>query len=190
MFALDYDGVIADTNAVKAKWIKDHLGKEVPLYLCDRTSCVPVIGEDQYDRMANEVYEEQLSLEAKPALGVRQSLKILSHYGQIYVISSRSKRQILYAEEWLKRNKLSKFIHSILSKGPKSKVSWAKSLDCKVLIDDDERHLVSEPDNKIVLILLKVGLEPHRLSENDFQLCTDWKDATNHAIRAVIANPM
>ncbi len=54
---LDYDGIIADTNRVKARWIREHLGVEVEPWRCDRTRCVPIIGASAYESMGEVVYE-------------------------------------------------------------------------------------------------------------------------------------
>ena len=51
MFSVDFDGVIANTNNVKSKWIRSHLDIDVPPTYCDRTSCVSRIGLSEYERM-------------------------------------------------------------------------------------------------------------------------------------------
>lgn len=55
--AVDYDGTIADTNREKAKWIEANLGIAVSPWHCDRTDCVPIIGEEAYRRLGDWVYE-------------------------------------------------------------------------------------------------------------------------------------
>ena len=99
MFALDYDGTIADTNAVKSQWIRDHLGKKIEPYNCDRTWCVPLIGEDNYNRMSNVVYDRRHSLSAFPVPGAPNALKIISGHGPVYVITARDSTNAPFAEE-------------------------------------------------------------------------------------------
>ena len=60
--AIDYDGTIADTNRVKADWILQNLGQVVAPWNCDRTNCVPIIGESAYQIMGDVVYERESTL--------------------------------------------------------------------------------------------------------------------------------
>lgn len=179
MFALDYDGVISDTNSIKASWIKERLGIDIPIYECDRTTCVPLIGEEQYNKMSEDVYGRELSLQAKPVLGVYEALETLTRHGPLYVITARKEDNLAFAHEWLKKNDLEHFIDQIISLDNNSKITIAENLSCKVLIDDDKRHLLSNPNTKILLILIKIGLKnfEKRIKYNGrILLCTTWRD--------------
>lgn len=185
MFAIDYDGTIADTNAAKVEWIKMHLGIDVPRYYADRTSCVPIIGEEQYNKMSKEVYERESTLGTKPVPGATKAIKRLAEYGPVYVISARSRNQMMFAREWLKRCKLDLHVNDIVLQGNKDKITLAKALDCKVLIDDDERHLKGVPDANILLILLKTGMVQTKELGDRIRVCTSWENATLNAIQGL-----
>ena len=46
MFAIDFDGTVADMGAAKAAWIAREAGERLHPWECDRTSCIARIGED------------------------------------------------------------------------------------------------------------------------------------------------
>lgn len=75
--ALDYDGVIADTNSVKSRWIRRHLRWDVPPWETDRTYCARHIGIGTYLRMAPEAYGWRASLAARAVPGARRALRAL-----------------------------------------------------------------------------------------------------------------
>jgi putative restriction endonuclease len=72
---IDFDGTIADTNQVKAQWIKKKLGIDLPPPKCDRSQCVPIIGLDNYEKMAAFVYDEAGTHAAPPVSGALKALE-------------------------------------------------------------------------------------------------------------------
>jgi uncharacterized HAD superfamily protein len=182
MFAIDFDGTIADTNTLKSLWILEHLGIRIPPYACDKTTCVSKIGIDHYMKMANEVYKADCSLKAEPIPGSFTAINALKAYGPIYVITARDKEELLVASEWLSIHKLSKNIAQLLLANGTSKINLAESLNCKVLIDDDIRHLVSDSSQLVSRILLKVGLDEDMKTPPNVTLCTTWRVAKEKAL--------
>ena len=185
MFALDYDGVIADTNTQKSEWILRHCGIHVPSYKCDRSSCVPLIGEDAYQEMGQEVYGEYLSLRARPVPGLKESLESLKGYGPLHIISARNGKQLQSAHLWLEQQSLRSYFEGIYVLGNINKVSRAVSLGCQILIDDDPRHLTVETEKKVIRILLKIGADDSPVASTEFLFCRSWKEAVRKAIEAV-----
>ncbi|OGO20315.1 MAG: hypothetical protein A2Z14_18520 [Chloroflexi bacterium RBG_16_48_8] len=182
MFAIDFDGTIADTNTLKSRWILNHLGIQIPPYACDKTTCVSKIGLNQYTRMAVEVYKADHSLKVQPIPGSLQALNALHEHGPIYVVTARDPEELLVVSEWLSLEKLDQYITRLLPTNGVSKISLAESLNCQVLIDDDIRHLVSDSSQHLLRILLKIGHDEEMEMPPNVKLCTSWRLATEKAL--------
>ena len=182
MFAIDFDGTIADTNTLKSHRIQEHLGVQIPPHECDKTTCVSKIGIDQYTRISAEVYKDEISLKAFPVPGSLQAISFLRKHGQIYVITARDQEEVPVVSEWLYTHKLDQHIRQIITSGGSSKIQIAKSLNCKVLIDDDIHHLKPDVHHPLLPILLKVGLGEKIDIPPRVTLCTTWRDAMDKAM--------
>ena len=176
MIAIDYDGVVADTNALKVQWIQEHLGIDVPNYLCDRTSCVPLIGKDNYEIMGSQVYESSASADAPLVEGAADALKTLASNGPLYLLSARTDQRLLYARTWLERHGLADLFEALVPAPKQPKLDVASELGCKVLVDDDARHL-SPARASVGGILLKVGLTGGLRVPAGIEVASSWDDA-------------
>jgi hypothetical protein len=183
MFALDYDGTIADTNTIKARWIRENLGIGVPPYNCDHTWCAPIIGEDAYKRMSPVVYNRENSLAAEPVAGAVEALKRLAEHGPVLVVTARDSSNAPFAAEWLNNRGLMRYIERVVPWTGEPKIVTARSLGCRALVDDDIRHLLTEPAVDLKLLLLKPGYTGDAVAEQGVILCTSWEKATDEAIR-------
>ncbi len=142
--ALDYDGVIVDTNRAKAHWIEMNLGLRIPPGRCNRTECVPRIGITEYERMAKVVYGEQASLEALPVRGAQKVIGALSRHWGIYVLTQRDDERVKWATYWLEQNGLDSFIQDVIAAGDTPKLSWTERIGARAILDDDIRHLATQ----------------------------------------------
>lgn len=177
-FGIDYDGVIADTNRVKAQWIKKNLGLRVQPWKTDRTQCVPIIGLNNYERMSQEVYGEKLSLKAPLVPGVRKALSHLHQKGKIFIVTSRTPERVGYAQKCLKKHNLDKFIngfYSFTEEGSKGTIALRYNLD--FLIDDDLRHLQNSTNKKLLKIWFKNGWKGSAAKmPSDIHFAKNWGD--------------
>ena len=174
MFAIDYDGTIADTNAAKTLWIREHLGLVVPGHQCNRTACAPIIGLDAYERMSKEVYGEEMTLAAGPVPGAGAALEALASMGAVYVLSARREELLQYSLEWLRTRGWDRFIADAVPAPAASKVAIALELGCPVLVDDDARHLKPPADDEMLLLHLQTGIEDAPASREGVVVCADW----------------
>lgn len=186
MIAIDYDGVVADTNALKVQWIQEHLGIDVPIYLCDRTSCVPLIGKDNYEIMGSEVYESSASANAPLVEGAADALKTLANSGPLYLLSARTDQRLLYARTWLERHGLADLFEALLPAPKQPKLDVASELGCKVLLDDDPRHLTPARAS-VGGILLKVGLTGGLRVPAGVEVASSWDDALARILNRIQA---
>lgn len=175
-FGIDYDGTIADTNRVKAAWIRERLGREVDPQACDRTSCVPIIGAASYEAMAAVVYERESSLKAPPVAGALDALRALREHGQVYVLSARLPHRLVFAREWLELHGAGEFADALLSSADSDKLSVCKQHGIDVLVDDDERHLVPVVKQGLQAVLLKVDFNGDMMPPAGVQFCRSWAE--------------
>jgi len=150
LVALDYDGVIADTNRVKSAWIARELGMDVPPGKCDRTRCTPIIGEEPYTRMSHYVYDREASLAAQPVPGALQGIAALRRAHRLAIVTARRGNSVDWAREWLARHGIADAFEDILSSHERVKVKMARELGAIALVDDDARHLRPHPEIEIV----------------------------------------
>ena len=157
ILAIDYDGTIADTNAEKVKWIQSNLSRDISPWHCNRTECVPIIGETAYDQMGDCVYERESTLQAPEVPGAVAALHTLAKSSDLHVVTARPLHRIAIAKEWLTQRgvlHLFKGIHSA-HETPKSDV--CRRLGAHILIDDDPRHLAKVDLPGLNRMLLQSG---------------------------------
>ncbi len=157
ILAIDYDGTIADSNAEKVKWIRDNLNWEIPVWLCNKTECVPRIGETVYEAMGNDVYERERTLQAPAVPGVLAALRTLAMTNELHVVTARPSRRIAFAEEWLTERGIVHLFRGIHSAHETAKTDICRRIGAHILIDDDERHLTSTDLPGLSRMLLQCG---------------------------------
>ncbi len=175
-FGVDYDGTIADTNLMKSRWIREHLRKQIDPWRCDRTSCVPLIGAESYESMANTVYERTWSLAAPPVAGALAGLRALRGRGKVYVLTARLPHRLAFAREWFERQGAPELGDTLLSSAESDKLSMCQRHGINVLIDDDERHLLPLLQSGVRGILLKVGFGGTPSLPAGIQFCRAWSE--------------
>lgn len=173
---IDYDATIADTNSVKAAWILDNLGLDVSPCQCDRTSCVPIIGLENYEAMSSVVYERDHTLAALPIAGALDALRTLSIYSRVYIITARPPYRIAFAKTWLERHGAADTISNIFSSAASDKQSLCREHGVNVLVDDDVRHLVRLSEQGASAILFKPGFDGEFVIPADVTLCRSWDE--------------
>ncbi len=175
MFALDYDGVIADTGSLISQWLRDHLGMDRPAYRCDWSQLSPVIGEERYREMGAWVYGEEGSARAEPVPGAQAALEALAAAGPVYLITARNDALTRYTRDWLDARGWLRYFAGLIPQGQRLKVDIAKDLGCRVHVDDDQRHLIPGVIPKLVLFRHGMGRPVHQL--DGCKVCCSWDDA-------------
>lgn len=182
VYAIDYDGTIADTNLVKSKWIRRRTGRRVPPWKCSRTACVPIIGLDAYEEMANYVYERESSLAAEPVPGALEAIGTLARWGEVHLVSARPRRRIEFAREWLLRHGVAESISRYhTSAEGTDKLTLCTRIGARWLIDDDVRHLRAAASQdggaapEIGLIWLQAGRADIPENLDGIRACPDWE---------------
>ena len=172
--AIDYDGTIADTNLVKVEWVKAHLGLDLSRWQCSRTSCVPLIGIADYERMIAVVYEHDSTLQAQPLPGALDAVRALVALGQVYIVTARPPRRIEFAREWLSLHGVLPHITGVESSVGSSKGVICARLGARALVEDDERHLRRAGAPGLRRILLHYGRPAGSESIPGIDFCTTW----------------
>ena len=155
--AVDFDGVIADTDAIKINWLSRH-GIRPPAGSCSRSGCVPdFCSETQYARMSIEVYARQSTLDTPEVAGAAEAIRDLSRKCQVFVLTARAAENVRWVEEWLRKHGLDSSIACVLSTGQANgkvrKIDTAARCGAVALIDDDARHLLPRDHTGIKRLL-------------------------------------
>jgi|ERR1043166_915274 hypothetical protein len=170
---IDFDGTIADTNALKSEWITANLGKRIPSYLCDRTSAVPLIGQEDYDRMRRHVYSAEEADRLMPIDGVMTAMGEMTVYSELFLVTARRKLDIV--RHWLEKWGLLQYIQ--VTDPPANhltKLGLCSQLGITLLIDDDARHLAVLPGyGSVYAILFKPGA-PISYDARGLSICRSW----------------
>ena len=140
---LDYDGTIADTNALKSAWIRQNLGLEVPPWRTDRTLCVSLIGLEAYERMGKVVYSPTMTMQADEVPGAAAAIRELSCRYRLYIVTARNQEQIASCRAWLEKRGMARYIAGYLSSAERAsdgsrvnKSELCRHYGIQVLIDD------------------------------------------------------
>lgn len=178
-FAIDYDGTIADTSAIKARWIRQELGQVVAPWHTDRETCERIIG-NRYEDLSKAVYSRPLTLAAPEVLGATFALYKLDQVGKIYLVTARPPDKLNSAREWLERLRLIEYfvdLVSIKEKGKETtKAQLCTDLGLDVLIDDELRYLTESGSRGLKRMLLKNGCTEKLQVPRGIQFARSWKD--------------
>jgi hypothetical protein len=177
IIGIDFDGTIADTNSVKSTWIAEHLGMAVPPYLCDHTCCAPIIGEDNYARMCEVAYSRAATVGFEPLPGVLDVLAELDRDHELIVVTARYGEMVESVRTWLQSRDVTRDIEIIAApRHGASKPRQCRERGIRVLIDDDESHLLPAPDQDVHPLLMKPAA-PADFKRNGLPVCRSWADA-------------
>ena len=192
MFSIDYDGVIADTSALKATWLKRHHDLELPYYRLDKAGIVSLLGEDGFEAMVEACAGRRGSLRASPVPGAAEALARLARRGPVYVVTARPEERGDYAREWLAAQGLQGFVRRVLAAGGRPKWRVARALGCVAHVDDDSRHLSGFSKHGIAPFLLSRGADEAFLREMQkgplkglgATICPAWEQTADALIAA------
>ena len=174
LLAVDYDGVIADTNSMKSDWIKGKLCLDNPPWKCDRTNCVPLIGERLYNEMGEFVYGNEGSSQANPVPGALKGIQNLVNLGwMIHIVTARSEERIQWAQKWVNGHGLETNILGLTSSEGSRKLDLAEIMGAAAILDDDLRHLVKIPKSNVRTWHLASNL---RVAHNTIQGITHMRN--------------
>lgn len=174
IIGIDFDGTIADTNSQKSAWIQKELNREVPPYLCDRSSCIPLIGELEYKRMCSLVYNRDATLALPAVPRALESISILQKKHQLIVVTSRAEDILDSARIWLLDHSETKNLELIgVTKEVNTKAEVCHKKNIQVMIDDDERHFHNIVSAGIMAILFKQS-SPKLIRADKIPVCNSW----------------
>lgn len=172
--AIDFDGTIADTNLVKARWIKENLGLDVPAASCDRTSCVPIIGTANYESMAQSVYGDSVTAITPPVPRAVKAIQLLARRATLLVVTNRCEANVRYAERWLAQQGVSRCIDAVISAAGTTKDRICVDSRLDILLDDDIRHRPSAANAHIAFVLF--DLHKNRLAPPNVDRVHTWDE--------------
>lgn len=165
----DFDGVIADTNREKLKWLEN---KNIKITNADKTTFFKELKnmlkdfeiENLYKEMSDNSFKSENVMNIQPINNVVKKITELSKKFNIYIITARYGRQIVYTRKWLKRYKIEKYITDIISSSEQGKDKLNICIDKNIICfcDDDLRHLENNVKYDGIKILFSDTKEEHQ----------------------------
>jgi hypothetical protein len=185
-YGIDFDGTLANTNQFKSIWIKQNLGITIPPELTDKTNCIPLIGEENYRRMIEIVFERGPTLEAPEIPGALNGLRQLADRGELYLVTMRGTKRLAYANEWLTQKGAMRYFSGIgMIERPdgtkKTKEKLCQELSLDVLIDDDLRHLIQINLPNFKKIWFRNQVSGELATSPGIYVARSWQDVVQEA---------
>ena len=174
--AFDFDGVIADTNKEKLKWLRS---KKFYIKCADKTSFYSELSqilsngevEKLYKDMSNIIFKPKTLCETEPILGAIETVKRLSKKFNIYIITARTEEMIKPIYDWLKKYNLCENIKEIISSSYELKQDICLKNNISFLCDDDVRHLI---DKKVkIRVLFSTN---KKIASDDINIVESWDE--------------
>ena len=179
----DFDGVIANTDKIKKQYfekksifLKKYNKSEVYFQLKKQYSIEFI--DKLYNEMSNEIFTEKSIKKVEPIIDAIESIKKLSNDFEIYIITSRTNRQILQVKKWIEENRIRDNIEKIISASEekKDKLEICEENGIVIFCDDDIRHLIYKEKYGGAKILFNSKIK----HKNDIVQVNDWKELMNY----------
>lgn len=179
----DFDGVIADTDKIKKEffcsqgiWLKKFNKSDIYKEMKNKYSLEEI--ELIYGNMSKYVFNESKTEEILPIENAIESIKILSEKFDIYIITARNYKQLLWVENWLYKYDINKNIKKIISSSEekKYKLQICKENGIIFFCDDDVRHLEYAEEKEIVKLLFN---NENLSQNNEIHTVVSWNELMN-----------
>jgi hypothetical protein len=184
--AIDLGGTVEDTWPEKRAWFASR-GIGLVSYPLSRIDIIERAGvtDALYLEMVASVYSDDHILRHAVVPGCYEALTVISLHFRIAVLSSRTESQRDVTVNWLRQNALLHLIDDLALIGSReNKMSWCRSRDVSILIDDDIRHL--EPENREAsLCRIHYTGYPAQSLRSDHQIleASDWADISGLVVK-------
>lgn len=184
----DFDGVIANTDKIKKQYfekksifLKKYNKSEVYFQLKKQYSIEFI--DKLYNEMSNEIFTEKSIKKVEPIIDAIESIKKLSNDFEIYIITSRTNRQILQVKKWIEENRIRDNIEKIISASEekKDKLEICEENGIVIFCDDDIIHLIYKEKYGGAKILFNSKIK----HKNDIVQVNDWKELMNYIYKYI-----
>lgn len=204
-FVVDGDDVIVQAAPKKLDWIRRHLvdgdlidetrsiDSIVPSQ-CNYTILSEIIGHARYMDMVAEVYGAEVTMAMDLVPGAFEGLGYLSRIGLIHVLSARDIVQTENLDQHLVAHNARDLVHEVVSThaptyaeltplhGSK-KVAICNHMGASMFVDDDYRHMPSQPVDGLRTLLF--GDRAAREYASPIVVAKDWTAVVRHAATLV-----
>lgn len=144
--AFDFDGVIADTNKEKEKWLAR---QGIFIQNTDKSSFYQELREimeeehitQLYREMAKHIFIPQVLEKTQPVKNAILILQELSKSFQLSIITARTESMLAEVRKWLAKHGIEKNITNIISSSYEEKQNICLKHQITFLCDDDIRHI-------------------------------------------------
>ena len=166
--AFDFDGVIADTDTQKRKWL---LKNNIKVDKADKTSIYQELTKKMkyekidklYKEMSNNIFLPDVLEKTKPLEDSINAIKKLSSKFDIYIVTSRTDELIKPVRAWLEKYDIDTNIRKIISSSYQTKQDICLKNDIFFLCDDDLRHINDKKINMRVLFNKNIQIDDEEI---------------------------
>jgi|GEM_PF-5137657 len=135
--AVDFDGVVADTNGVKAQLVERHLGKLIPAGNLNRTAAVSKLTLSEYNHISRLASDPPHTAKTLPVEGSLEGISQLREQFQVVILTRRQDEPLRAAEAWVCSHTETSNLPVIGVTKEGAKQDWCRDSGAFALIDDD-----------------------------------------------------
>ncbi|MCB0334918.1 MAG: hypothetical protein KDD62_01390 [Bdellovibrionales bacterium] len=153
VIAIDFDGVIADTGAVKSLYLKSQHHVDLEPSRCRSANYRKLIGDQACDLMAQTIYGRDVTLTIPAMMGVHAAIEKLASSARLFVLTARNASQALAIPQWLNLQGMSEYFEEVrFLDDEQSKLQVCDEIGADTLIDDYDKHLRTQSSERLLIL--------------------------------------
>jgi len=137
IIAIDFDGVLADTNGLKAQLVKEQLGKLIPPGDLNRTAALSRLPVNEYNHISQLATNPARTEQTLPVEGSLEGIEQLRKQFEVKILTRRQNHHLRAAEAWVNRHAATNNLPVIGVNKEATKQDWCRRAGALVLADDD-----------------------------------------------------
>lgn len=150
--AIDFDGVLADTNAVKSQYVERRLGKLVSPSELNRTAALSRLTLNEYDDISRLASDPAHTAQTLPVEGSMEGVRQLRQQFELQILTRRQQEHLKAAEDWLNAHAETVNL-PVIGINKTTKQDWCRKSGAFALVDDDLSHVTGfKPDETIGIL--------------------------------------
>lgn len=128
--------------------------------------------------MSSDIFTKETLMHTEEVKGAINTIKKLSKYYDVYIITARTEELILQVKDWLIKNELQDYITDIFSSSWEEKQDICLRNNINFLCDDDKRHLEKEKIRNRILFSEATDF----LNHSDLEVVNSWNQLENRLL--------
>ncbi len=142
--AIDFDGTIADSASLVARYVREVLALEGPSGAAgERRGEISFVQltEGQHEEVTRAVFGTAFALEMEPMPGALDVLRRLGDRHELYIVTARHDYEVVYASQWLEDRGVE--VRELVHTSRLPKLEACQRLAADVLFEDSPHYLAA-----------------------------------------------